>query len=119
MSTPKILKPAGHQTYSSESCHEGTKSWGVRGRRCSDGAECSVLDIELAPAFHLRFIVRSSAILIAILGVDIGIDVFVNVIWKGLIHLLVGTAVTALAAQWTRWAFALIGISFVVALGPS
>jgi hypothetical protein len=78
-----------------------------------------MLGVELAPAFHLRFIARSPAILNVIMGVDIGIDVFANVIWRGLIHLLVGTVVTASAAQWMRWASALISMCFIVALDPS
>jgi hypothetical protein len=78
-----------------------------------------MLGIELAPTFHLRVVACSPAILDAITDINVGVDVFANIIRQGLIHLLVGAAVAASATRWTRRASALVRISFVVTPGSS
>ena len=90
---------------------------GARDRWCSGDTGCSMLGVILVLEFHLRIVARSLAVLDAIMDVDVGVDVFTNIIRQGLILLLVGTAIIALIAWWTRWAFAQIGMSFVVAPG--
>jgi hypothetical protein len=67
-----------------------------------------MLGIELALTFHLRVVACSSAVLDEITGVDVGVDVFTNVMRQRLIHLLVGAAITVSAAQWMRRASDLV-----------
>ena len=102
---------------SSKPCHEGTKSEDAGDRWCSGGTGCSMLGVKLALTFHLHVVARDPTILDAIAGIDVDVDVFANIIWQGLIHLLVGVAIDTLTARWTRWESDLIGISFVVAPG--
>ena len=74
-----------------------------------------MLDVELAPMFHLCVIARGPTVLDAIVGIDVGIDVFANLIRQGLIYLLVGTTVATSATLWTRRASTLVRIYIVVA----
>ena len=67
-----------------------------------------MLGVELALVFHLRLVAHGPAVFDVIVGVDVGVDVFTNVMWQGLIHLLVGAAVAALAVRWTRRASVLV-----------
>ena len=90
---------------------------GARDRWCSGDTGCSMLGVILVLEFHLRIVARSLAVLDAIMDVDVGVDVFTNIIRQGFIHLLVGTVVAALSALWTRRASALVQISFIVAPG--
>jgi hypothetical protein len=78
-----------------------------------------MLGVILAPVFHLRVVAHGLVVLDAIADVEAGVDAFASIIRRGLIHLLVGVAVAASAAQWTRRASALVRISFVVAPGSS
>ena len=57
-----------------------------------------MLSVELATTFHLYIIAHGPAVLDAIVGINVAVDVFTNVIRQGLIHLLVGAAVAASTA---------------------
>jgi hypothetical protein len=59
------------------------KSGGAEGRWRSDGTGYSMLGVKLVLAFHLCVVAHGSAILDAIMGVNVGIDMFANIIGRG------------------------------------
>jgi hypothetical protein len=61
-----------------------------------------VLVIVLLPVLDLRVVMPGSAILDAVIDVDVGIDVLTDVIWQRLIDLLVGVTVVASTAWLMR-----------------
>jgi hypothetical protein len=52
-----------------------------------------MLGVKLEPAFQLHLMARGPDVFDATASVDVGIDVFINVMGHGLIHLLVGTVI--------------------------